>query len=387
MAPRDMNPLRIYLNNAATTWPKPPEVLEEVAACLCLLVHETGRRTGNGSKDYPVKTREALAAFFRAEKPEHFIFTQNATDALILLVHAFVKKAGTPVHASTTEPDHNTVLRPLTALEQNQKITLSIVPFSGTRVTPATIKKAIRPGIRLLVMIHGSNVLGSVHDIQPVAEYLAANDIFFIVDGGQTASHVPVDLSDLPAGAFAYTGHKALFGITGIVGFYIRDIGAVAVTRQGGTGTDSQNLSHPPTMPQRFETGTSDFLGIASLYAGIRYISKTGMERIGERETSLCRAFIRELRQIADVFLYNDAPELPLVVFNIGSISNQEAGFILARAYNLFTRTGLHRAPLVHRRIDGGEGCIRASFSYFNTREHGEAAAVAVREVAASAGR
>jgi cysteine desulfurase family protein len=376
----------IYLNNAATTWPKPPEVLEEVTACLRMPVHEAGRTTGDGSTNYPSGTREALAAFFHAEKPEHFIFTQNATDALNLLIHGFAKKAGSPFHTITTELDHNAVLRPLTALEQERKITLSVVPFSDKRVTLAAIKKAIRPETRLVVMIHGSNVLGSVQDIRPVAEYCAANDIFFIVDGAQTAGHIPVDLADIPAGAYAYTGHKALFGITGIGGFYIREPDRVAIIRQGGTGTDSQNLAHPLTMPQRFEAGTPNFPGIASLYAGIRFINETGLGRIGKKENEMCRAFIRELKRVPGITLYNDAPDLPVVPFNIQGIDNQEAGFILARAYNIITRTGLQCAPLVHQRIDDGKGCIRVSFSYFNTPEQVMRAAAAIREVAESAG-
>ncbi len=219
--PQEIQPPLIYLNNAATTWPKPAEVLGEVARCLRQPLHEPGRTTGNGSMDYPSAAREALAAFFHAGPPEHFIFTQNATDSLNLLVHGFAKKMGTPFHAITTELEHNSVLRPLTALEQDGVIRLSVVPFSGTRVNLAAIKKAICDDTRLVVMTHGSNVLGSVQDIKPIAEYLQANDIFFIVDGAQTAGHIPVDLSDIPVGAFVFTGHKALFGIPGIGGFFI----------------------------------------------------------------------------------------------------------------------------------------------------------------------
>jgi selenocysteine lyase/cysteine desulfurase len=270
---------------------------------------------------------------------------------------------------------------------KDRKITPSVVPFTDTRVSLAAIKKAIRPDTRLVVMIHGSNVLGSVLDIRPVAEYCAANDIFFIVDGAQTAGHIPVDLGTIPTGAYAFTGHKALFGITGIGGFYIRDTDAVATIRQGGTGTDSQNLSHPLTMPQRFEAGTPNFPGIASLYAGIRFIRKTGPDAMEKKGLELSRSFIRELERIPGITIYNNAPELPLVPFNIRGIDNQEAGFILARAYNIITRTGLHCAPLVHERIDEGKGCVRASFAYFNTREQIETAVAAISEVAESADR
>jgi cysteine desulfurase/selenocysteine lyase len=378
-------PHLIYLNNAATTWPKPPEVLKEVAACVNMPLHEPGRTTGNGSIDYPSAAREALAAFFHAGPPEHYIFTQNATDALNLLIHGFVKKTGVPFHAITTELDHNSVLRPLTSLEQEGTIRLSVVPFTDHTVNLAEIKKAICAETRLVVMTHGSNVFGSLQEIKPIAEYLKSNDIFFIVDGAQTAGHIPIDLSAIPVDAFVFTGHKALFGIPGIGGFSIRDPDTIAVTRQGGTGTDSRILTHPSDMPMRFESGTPNYPGIASLYAGIRFISSTGLETIEKKTRDLTRLFIRELKNKPGITLYNDAPDLPVVSFNISGIDNHDAGFILARAYNVITRTGLHCAPLVHERIDGGKGCIRASLSWFTTHDEVITAATAIREVAESA--
>ncbi|MGD0535545.1 MAG: aminotransferase class V-fold PLP-dependent enzyme [Methanoregula sp.] len=384
-AQQDTNSPLIYLNNAATTWPKPAGVLEEVADCLRQPFYEPGRTTGDGSLHYPSAAREVLATFFHTGPPENFIFTQNATDSLNHLIHGFVKKTDVPFHAITTELEHNSVLRPLTTLEQEGAITLSVVPFTDNTVSLAAIKKAICPETRLVVMTHGSNVLGSVQDIKPIAEYLKANDIFFIVDGAQTAGHIPVDLSDIPVGAFVFTGHKALFGIPGIGGFYIPGPDAVAIIRQGGTGTDSRTLTHPIGMPERFEAGTHNYPGIASLYAGIRFITSMGLEAIGKKNTDLTRGFIRELKDIRGITIYNENPGLPVVSFDIAGIDNHDAGFILARAYNTITRTGLHCAPLVHERIDGGKGCIRASFSYFNTCDECRAAAEAIHEVAESA--
>lgn len=383
----DAQPPLIYLNNAATTWPKPAEVLEEIVSCLRHPLHEPGRTTGNGSMDYPSAAREALAQFFHAGPPEHFIFTQNATDSLNLLIHGFAKKTGIPFHAITTELEHNSVLRPLTALKQEGTIRLSVVPFHNSMVGLADLKKAICPETRLVVVTHGSNVLGSVLDIRPIAEYLHSNDIFFIVDGAQTAGHIPINLSDIPVGALVFTGHKALFGIPGIGGFFLADPDAVAITRQGGTGTDSQTLTHPFEMPMRFEAGTHNYPGIASLYAGIRFITATGQDAIEKKTMDLTLTFIRELKRIPGIILYNENPDLPVVSFDFAGIENHEAGFILARAYNVITRTGLHCAPLVHERIDGGKGCVRASFSYFNSHDECRIAAEAIREVAESADR
>jgi cysteine desulfurase family protein len=375
----------VYLNNAATTWPKPAEVLQEVSECLRQPLHEPGRTTVNGSLDYPSAAREALAAFFHAGPPEHYVFTQNATDSLNLLIHGFAKKNSMPFHAITTELEHNSVIRPLTSLEQEGAITLSVVPFADNTVSLAAIKKAICPETRLVVMTHGSNVLGSVQDIRPIAEYLYANDIFFIVDGAQTAGHIPVDLADIPVGAFVFTGHKALFGIPGIGGFFIPEPDSVAITRQGGTGTDSQELTHPFEMPMRFEAGTHNYPGNASLSAGIRFINTVGLGEIERTGINLTNRFIRELKHTPGITIYNENPDLPVVSFDIAGIDNHDVGFILARAYNIIMRTGLHCAPLVHERIDGGKGCVRASFSYFTTKEQIKTAAAAIREVAESA--
>lgn len=382
----EKNPL-IYLNNAATSWPKPPEVLAEVARCLQTPFFEHGRSTAGGATDYPSATRDALSVFFHAEEPEHFIFTQNATDSLNLLIHGFVKKQNTPFHAITTELEHNSVLRPLHTLKSEGRLSLSIIPFNDGRVTLPEIKKAILPDTRLVVMTHGSNVLGTLQNIRPVAEYCASNDIFLIVDAAQTVGQIPINLSEIPAGAFVFTGHKALFGLPGIGGFYLPDPDSIVPVRQGGTGMDSHTLAHPQDMPHKFEAGTPNYPGIASLLAGIRSIERLGQDAITNKCRGLTALFIRELSRDPAITLYTPAPDLPVVSFNIQNLDNDEAGYILAKAYNIITRTGLHCAPLVHERIDGGKGCIRVSFSHLNTPEECRLAAEAVREVAEHANR
>ena len=236
------NPPLIYLNNAATSWPKPPEVLEEVSRCLKMPFFEHGRSTASGATDYLSATRDALAGLLHAEEPDHFVFTGSATDSLNLLIHGFVKKEKTPFHAITTELEHNSVLRPLHTLAGEGCLSLSTVPFQDGSVTLPEIKKAILPGTRLVVMTQGSNVLGTLQNIRPVAEYCMENNIFLIVDGAQTAGQIPINLSAIPAGAFVFTGHKALFGIPGTGGFYLSDPDAIVPVQQGGTGTDSHSF-------------------------------------------------------------------------------------------------------------------------------------------------
>jgi cysteine desulfurase family protein len=385
-SPDTESPL-IYLNNAATTWPKPPEVIAEVVKCLQAPFSEHGRSTVGGAADYPEGAREALAVFFNAEPAGNFIFTQNATDSLNLLIHGFAKNQKSPFHAITTELEHNSVLRPLHALADEGRLSLFILPSDEGRVTVHDIKNAIQPDTRLVVMTHGSNVLGTLQNVRPVAEYCASNDIFLIVDGAQTAGQIPVNLSEMPAGAFVFTGHKALFGLPGIGGFYITDPEKVASIRQGGTGSDSRILAHPQQMPQKFEAGTHNYPGIASLLAGIRFIEREGQDAITTKLRSLTSRFIGELSRDPHIILYNERPDLPVVPFNIRNLENDEAGYILARAYDIITRTGLHCAPLIHERIDRGEGCVRVSLSYLNTPEECMTAAKAIREVAAGADR
>jgi cysteine desulfurase family protein len=375
----------IYLNNAATSWPKPPGVITEVTKSLQNPYFEQGRTTAGSAIDYPAAARETLAGFFHAEKPEHIIFTQNATDSLNLLIHGFTRNTTAPFHTITTELEHNSVLRPLHALEMDGALTLTTVPFINNQIRLAAIKEAIRADTRLVVMTQGSNVLGSVQDIKPVAEYLRANDIFFIVDGSQTTGHIPIDLTGIPVDAFVFTGHKALFGIPGIGGFYLTDPTAIAITKQGGTGSDSASLCHPLEMPTRFESGTHNYPGLASLYAGVRFIEGVGIAAIERKGRELTTSFILALKKSDRIIIYNESPDLPIVSFSIDGMDSYEVGFILARAYRVITRTGLHCAPLIHRRIDGGKGCVRASFSWFTTMEECRVATDAIREVAESA--
>ena len=377
----------IYLNNGATTWPKPPGVMEEVNRSLALPFSEEGRSTLGGQRDYPRETRELLAAFFRAGPPEHFIFTQNATDALNTAIHGFLHHLGEPCHVITTELEHNSVLRPLRTLERERRISLTVVPFTGPGyVTRDAVAEAIHEDTRLAVMTHGSNVLGTVQDIGEIGDLLRSEGVFFIVDGAQTAGLIPVDLGSLPADVFAFTGHKALFGIPGIGGFSIRDPARVDPVRQGGTGANSGYPFQEEGMPERFEAGTHNYPGIASLHAGIRFIQERGIGNIARETMEMTRFLITSLKETGSIVIDNEDPDLPVISFAVKGMEPEKVGFILARIYGIVCRTGLHCAPLVHRRINGGRGSVRLSLSCLNTREECELVAGALAEVARGAG-
>ncbi|MDI6877661.1 MAG: aminotransferase class V-fold PLP-dependent enzyme [Methanomicrobiales archaeon] len=378
----------IYLNNAATTWPKPKEVIQEVVRSLELPYYEEGRTTLRGQADYPALAREILAGFFRAADPSHIVFTRNATDSLNMVIHGFAHQhRETPFHVVTTRLEHNAVLRPLRTLEREGRITLSIVPFEDGYVAPQAIREALRDDTRMVVMTHGSNVLGTVQDVGAIGRHLRSQDIFFVVDGAQTAGHASVDLSALPVDVFVFTGHKGLYGLPGIGGFYIQRPEVVDAVRQGGTGVESARPYHTDEMPLKFECGTHNYPGIASLYAGVRYLMQNGPDRLERRTMENTEYLVRVLREEESVVLHNDAPDLPVIPFSVEGMDSHDVGFILARMYSVICRTGLHCAPLVHESIDGGRGCVRLSLSSQNTREQCEAAARAIREVVQRADR
>ncbi|MFA5294708.1 MAG: aminotransferase class V-fold PLP-dependent enzyme [Methanoregulaceae archaeon] len=375
----------IYLNNAATSWPKPPEVLAAIACSLSLPIFGSGRTTGTQGEDYITQAREGLSAIMGGDPPEHIVFTHNATDSLNILISGFLAGIKEECHVLTTALDHNSVLRPLHEYEQQHRIRLDIIPFEKCSVQPESIEASIRPDTKLMVMTHGSNVLGSVQDIRAIGDILHDHGIYFIVDGAQTAGHVPVNLRDLPVDAFVFTGHKGLLGVAGTGGCYIRDPDEVAPVRFGGTGTDSFSLLHPRGMPERFEIGTHNYPGLAALAAGVDYIQSIGVATIAAKAERQTASLIRELKQEPTITLYNEHPGLPIVAFNIRGMEDDDVGFILARGYGITARTGLHCAPLVHREIDGGSGCVRLSLSWFTTDEEVRTAANAVREIARNA--
>lgn len=210
-------------------------------------------------------------------------------------------------------------------------------------------------------------MLGSVQNVSRIGEILHDHGIFFIVDGAQTASH------------------KGLFGVPGTGEFYLRDLESVAPVRYGGTGTDSFSLYQPREMLERFETGTHNDPGLAALAAGANYITSIGVNAIAETAERQTAFLVRELKEEPNVTVYNESPVLPIVSFNIDGVENDDVGFILARAYGIVARTGLHCAPLVHRAIDGGIGSVRLSLSGFTTDEECRTAARAVKEIARDA--
>ncbi|UUX91503.1 aminotransferase class V-fold PLP-dependent enzyme [Methanoplanus endosymbiosus] len=379
-----MEPI-IYLNNAATTWPKPDPVIKAVEQSFTLPYFEEGRSSVPGQIDYPTLARETLAGFFRVKTPDNFIFTQNATDSLNTVIHGFVNRQGSSTHVITTDLEHNAVLRPLRTLEVKNKISLTVLRSENGYITPESVRESIKEDTSMAVMTHGSNVLGTVQDIGSIGKILRKKDIFFCVDAAQTAGEIPVNLSKTPVDALVFTGHKALFGLQGIGGLYIADPERIDPLRQGGTGANSKYPLQPYDMPMKFEAGTPNYPGIVSLIAGINYINDTGPEEIRKRTMGLTKLLIDGLKYHPEIILYNQNPDLPVISFNINGIDNYTVSRILARGYSIITRAGLHCAPLINVNLPGAhDGTVRLSPSYLNTENECRKAIEAISEVAGS---
>lgn len=380
-----MTPPLIYMNNAATTWPKPPCVSTAVNEAMQSPVFDSGRATGRSDAvDYVELARSRIAGHFHIPNPEHIVFTHNATDALNILIAGFIRK-NPHCHAVATALDHNSVLRPLHEYARAGEITLSIADIENGHVSAELLQEKLTKETKLVVMSHASNVLGSVQNLEEIGKLLHDLGIFFLVDGAQTAGHMALNIPKLSADAYVFTGHKALLGIPGTGGFYLKDEMSIVPTRFGGTGTQSQRLYQPEDLPEKFETGTHNHVGLAALAAGIRYLEEKGIDSIQNQEIRQAHAIIRSLLEEPNITVHYQNPEVPVISFNINHLSNDDVGFILAHKFGIITRTGLHCAPLVHKTVDDGAGSVRLSLSCMTTDVECERTIQAIQEVAESA--
>ena len=369
-----MNDRIIYLDNAATTFPKPPEVLERMVKTYRRL----GASPGRGGYDLAMEaeelvaqTRMKLARFFGATDPERVVFASNATDALNLAIQGIV---GPGDHVVSTRLEHNSVLRPLYHLKERGWIDYDLVPFDGQGfIDPDDVARAIRPNTRLAVVSHASNVLGTVQPVPEIARVCAERNVPLVIDVAQSAGHVTIDMATWRVSAVAFTGHKGLMGPTGIGGLVCSPELNVKSTRFGGTGVESRSPIHTQTFPHRLEAGTLNLLGIIGLSAGIDYLQIEGVDRLHQREMTLFRRLREGLASLPRIVVYGSPPgdcHVPLLVCNVEGLNPSDAGAILDGDYQILVRTGLHCAPLVHADLGTDpRGAIRFSLAGFNTDE------------------
>jgi len=362
----------IYLNNAATTFPKPKEVYQSVDNFFRNKGVNPGRSQDKKTMDLNrviFDTREKLANFFGIEDSTNFIFTSGATMSLNLALKGYLKQND---HVISTKLEHNSVIRPLNKLQKEGRVTVTYVDFNKEGIINIKdVKKAKNKNTSLIVLSHASNVLGTINNIKEIAKYANDNNIKLLVDAAQTAGILDIDLSKLKIDMLSIPGHKSLYGPPGIGGLYIsKDIDLDTII-EGGTGSNSLDTLQPEIRPDKYESGTLNTLGIIGLGAGIDFIKKTGIDEIYNHEKHLTANFIKGLKIINNIKIYGTTDlnkKVGVVSINLKNLSASKFAHILQNRYNISVRAGLHCAPYVHKSLNTDQkGMVRFSFSYFNT--------------------
>jgi cysteine desulfurase family protein len=379
----------IYLDNAATSWPKP----EIVYRTMDDFLRTKGGNPGRGSHSMalaargPVEeTRMLLARLFNIPEPSRVIFTLNCTDALNLALKGLLKPGD---HVITSYIGHNSLVRPFHKLESNGVKVTRLPPWVDTGViSPRELEAAITANTRLIAITHASNVNGI---IQPIADYGAIarkHHVVFLVDAAQTAGNFPIDVQTDDIDLLAFHGHKSLFGPTGTGGLYIGKGINLDTLREGGTGSYSEEEEQPEVYPDKYESGTQNGVGLAGLGAGVKFIFREGLEKIRTHEQALIEQLIEGLSVIPGVNLYRAMDlnnQASVISFNIDGYEPGEIGAILDQSFDIKVRTGLHCAPALHKTLGTfPRGTVRLSPGYFNTIEEIDFTVKAIDRIARS---
>lgn len=380
----------IYLDNAATSWPKPPEVL----AAMARFMTEVGANPGRSGHRLSVEAgrivyaaREAVAQLFNAPDPLRVVFGLNATEGINLALRGLLRPGD---HVVTSSMEHNSVMRPLRALER-EGVEVTVVPCSPEgMLDPQAVLAALRPDTRLVVLNHASNVTGTILPVAEVGRALRKmNGPLLLVDAAQSGGAVPIDVQADGIDLLAFTGHKSLYGPTGTGGLIIGERVPLEEFRpliRGGTGSRSEREEQPDFLPDMCESGTPNAVGLAGLKAGVRWVLERGVEAIRAHEVELSQRLSDGLREIPGVTVYGPADarmRTAVVSFNIAGMEPSEVGMRLDEEYGIMCRVGLHCAPSAHRTIGTfPSGTVRFALGAFNTREEVDTALWAVARLA-----
>ncbi len=381
-----------YLDNAATSFPKPDAVYDAIDQYN----REVGAPVGRGSHQRAVEVqsvvkrcRSRVAELFGAESPDRIIFTFNGTDSLNLAIHGLVEPGD---HVITSVVEHNSVLRPLRDLQDRCNVAVTYVDCDETgRIEPNDIKKALRPDTKLIALVHASNVTGTIQPIADVGEIARDSNAAFLVDAAQTAGHVPIDLQRLPIDLLALPGHKGLLGPlgTGVLSVRPGFEDSLISVRQGGTGSQSEDDRQPCVMPDKYESGNHNAPGLFGLDAGLGYLLDRGIESIQKHELELTGQLLDGLSSVDGVRIVGPTTcdeRAGVVSIACDLFEPQILATILDENFGIQTRAGLHCAPLIHKRMGTFEagGTVRFSIGPFNNADNIAAALDAVREIVSS---
>jgi cysteine desulfurase family protein len=381
----------IYLDNAATSWPKPESVYESLGSFL----RQAGANPGRSGHQMAVAaasavaaTREKIARLINAEEPERVVFTSNATDSLNLAINGLLKPGD---HAITSSMEHNSIARPLKALAAHDVETTHVHAREDGYIDPAAIAAAIRPNTKLIALTHASNVTGAITPAAEIAQIARDAGVLFLLDGAQTVGAMPIDVQQLGVDLIGFPGHKGLLGPTGTGALYIGprvDLAEFTPLRSGGTGIFSEADEQPLILPYRYEAGTVNTSGIAALGEGVSYVLERGVDDIWAHESALTAQLIAGLTEIDGVTVFSAPPETgraAVISFVIDGWTPADAGAVLDQSFGIACRVGLHCAPMTIETIGAvPRGTIRFSPGPFTTSSEIDEAVAAVRELAAS---
>lgn len=380
---------RIYLDNAATSFPKPDGVYDAVDRYNRTLGAAVGRgatrRSGEAGRIVE-RCRRRAAELLSAESPDRIAFTFNGTDGLNIALHGLLDDGD---HVVTSVVEHNSVLRPLSELKSRRDVHVTYVEADRTgRVDPAEIKAALRPETKLVALVHASNVSGTLQPIADVGAIARDAGALFLVDAAQTAGHLPIDFSDLPVDLLACPGHKGLLGPLGTGLLYVRPgiEDRVHSFRQGGTGTQSEDDQQPSSLPDKYESGNHNAPGLVGLEVALAYLQERGVDAVLEHERNLTQRLIDGLAAIDGVTVYGppvEAERAAVVSITADGFEPQILASILDENFDVQTRAGLHCAPGAHRALGTFEdgGTVRFSPGPFTTNDEIDAAVRAVAEI------
>lgn len=376
----------IYLDNAATTYPKPEKVYDKILDCMknyCANPGRAGHKLAMRAAREIYDARENIAKLFNIDNPMSIVFTHNATDSLNLAIKGTVQSGD---HIITTSMEHNSVIRPIKSLEKHGIENTIVQCDSEGFLNCEDIRKAIKPNTKLIVTTHASNVCGTLVDIKSIGEIAKENNILYLVDASQTAGVYDIDVKEINIDMLAAPGHKCLLGPQGTGILYIRDGLNIDILKEGGTGSKSEDLFQPELLPDKYESGTHNTPGIAGLNEGVKFIFEEGIDNIRKHEESLCQYMLDRLKEVPQVKVYGpkDSKKRAAVIsINIGTMDSGEITFLLDSEYNIATRSGIHCAPLAHQSLGTLEqGAVRFSFGYFNTKGEIDKAIEALKEIA-----
>lgn len=383
---------RIYLDNAATSWPKPPAVYEAVDRYL----RNVGVAAGRGAYREAIEverlvldTRRRIALLAGLADPRRVIFTLNGTDSLNLALHGLLRPGD---HVITSVAEHNSTLRPLRFLESRQGLDVTRVPCDAAGLVDVdAYRRAIRPNTRLLTLIHASNVTGAIQPIAEVARLAKDHGKLFLVDAAQSLGHLPIDIAETPIDLLAAPGHKGLLGPLGTGVLIVANQVELQLepVRQGGTGTHSESDVQPESLPDRYESGNVNVPGIVGLGCGVQYLLERGLKTLRRHETDLTNHLLNALATIPKATVYGPrdaAQRLGVVSFNLAGYDPQEVAALLDASHAIQARSGLHCAPLMHASLGTTAlgGTVRLSVGPFTTRDEMDVAIRAIEEIAAA---